>query len=290
MQTHATFSFRYTFRSTISRLRREDLRHQLTTRSWSSGPERGSLVKSLLASAFVMAAAIAPSFAAPPFVVDAIADPHRGQDADADDRRRPADLMEFAQVKPGDTVVDLVPGAGYFTKIFSQIVGPKGSVYAVWPAECAQIDGDEVEALRELVNDPHYSNVTIIVQPAAKFEIPKKAGVVWTSQNYHDYLCKFMGPVDPERLSAAIRASLKPGGVFVVVDHAAIEGSGTTNTEATRRVDPLLVKARALSVGFKFDGESDVLRNPLDPHLFLVVLPPFRGRTDQFVLRFRSAQ
>lgn len=242
----------------------------------------------ILASALALPVTIAPSFGAQGFVAEAVADPYRSEDAAVDERRHPIDLMEFAQVKPGDTVVDLVPGAGYFTRIFSRIVGPKGKVYAVWPAEYARIDGDEVEALRELAKDPHYSNVTMIVQPAAKFEIPAKADVVWTSQNFHDYLCKFMGPVDPRRLSDAVLRSLKPGGVFVVVDHAADDGSGTRDTESMHRVDPQLVKSRALEVGFKFDGESNVLRNPSDHHFFLVFNPLIRGRTDQFAFRFRA--
>ena len=79
--------------------------------------------------------------------------------------------MEFASVKPGDIVVDLVPGSGYFTRIFSRIVGPKGHVYAVWPIEYARIDGDEVEVVKEMADDPAYSNVTVLVEPAASFSI-----------------------------------------------------------------------------------------------------------------------
>ena len=94
----------------------------------------------------------------------------------------------------------------------------------------------------ELAADPAYSNVTVLVEPAAIFSIPVKADVVWTSQNYHDYLCKFMGPVDTKLLARSILQSLKPGGVFVVVDHAAEEGSGSRDTEATHRVDPQLVQ------------------------------------------------
>jgi predicted methyltransferase len=230
------------------------------------------------------------SIAAPRYVTDAIADPQRSDDASIDQRRHPIELAEFAQIKPGDTVVDLVPGSGYFTKIFSQIVGPKGHVYAVWPVEYARIDGGEVDAIRELVRDPHYSNVKMFLQPAAKFEIPTKADVVWTSQNFHDYLCKFMGPVDMQQLSGVVLQSLKPGGVFIIIDHAAQEGSGTRDTESTHRVDPQLVKSLVIGAGFRFDGENKILRNPADNHALLVFNPLIRGRTDQFAFRFRSPQ
>jgi predicted methyltransferase len=230
-----------------------------------------------------------PALAAPThYVAEAVADSYRSQDAEADERRHPAELAEFALVKPGDTVVDLVPGGGYFTRIFSRIVGPKGHVYAVWPIEYARIDGDEVAAVQELANDPHYSNVIVLIEPAAKFSIPVKADVVWTSQNYHDYLCKFMGPVEPKLLARSVLQALKPRGVFVIVDHAAQEGSGMRDTEAMHRVDPLFVKANTMAAGFKFDGESNVLRNPADPHEVLVFNPIIRGHTDQFVFRFRA--
>lgn len=230
------------------------------------------------------------SAATPVYVMHAVADPYRSADAAIDSWRHPIELAEFAQAKPGDTVVDLVPGSGYFTRIFSRIVGPEGHVYAVWPAEYARIDSDEVRAIRELARDPHYRNVTVFFQPAAMFEIPTRADVVWTSQNFHDYLCKFMGPVDMRQLSSVILHSLRPGGVFVVIDHAAPEGSGIRFTESTHRVDPRLVTSLVLGGGFKFDGESNVLRNPADSHTLLVFNPLIRGRTDQFAFRFRAPQ
>jgi predicted methyltransferase len=253
-------------------------------------PKAGVLARwlQLLPLVGVLNCPISPARAASNYVSEAIADPQRSRDARADERRHPAELMEFASIKPGDTVVDLVPGGGYFTRIFSRIVGPKGHVYAVWPIEYATIDGDEVEAVKQLAADPAYTNVTVLIEPAAKFSIPVKADVVWTSQNYHDYLCKFMGPVDTTRLAHSILQSLKPHGVFVVVDHVAEEGSGLRDTESTHRVDPQLVKARTIAAGFKFEAESAVLRNPDDSHAHLVFNPLIWGHTDQFAYRFRA--
>ena len=84
----------------------------------------------LLPLVSVLSCPISSGRAAPQYVSEATADPHRGREARADERRHPAELMEFASIKRGDTVVDLVPGGGYFTRIFSRIVGPKGHVYA----------------------------------------------------------------------------------------------------------------------------------------------------------------
>jgi predicted methyltransferase len=224
----------------------------------------------------------------PDYVTASVADKTRGDDAKADMRRKPAELMAFAGVKPGDTVVDLIPGGGYFTRIFAKIVGPNGHVYAVWPEAYAKEDAEDVAATQKLPQT--YPNVSVIVQPAAQFSVPTKIDVVWTSQNYHDYPDKFMGPTDPAGLDRQVLAALKPGGVFVVVDHVAEAGSGLRDTDTLHRIDPAFVKAQATAAGFTFDGESDVLRNPADDHTLVVFKPAIRGHTDQFAYRFRKPQ
>lgn len=224
----------------------------------------------------------------PAYIHAAIADPARNADTQADARRHPAELAAFAQVRPGDTVVDLIPGSGYFTRIFSKIVGQKGHVYAVWPSEYANEAADDVTATKAMAGKPEYANVSVIVQPAANFAIPTKADVVWTSQNYHDYPDKFMGKIDPASFDRQVYAALKPGGVFVVVDHVADAGSGMRDTDTLHRIDPAIVKMQVTSVGFKFDGASDVLRNPADKHKTTVFDKSIRGHTDQFVYRFRK--
>jgi predicted methyltransferase len=226
--------------------------------------------------------------AIPSYVTAAIADPARGADTQADARRHPAELAAFAQIKPGDVVVDLIPGSGYFTRIFSTIVGPKGHVYAIWPSEYAKVDGDEVPLTQALVKDPQYSNVTLITQPGAQFSAPVKVDVVWTSQNYHDYSDKFMGPIDLKLLNDAVFKALKPGGVFIVVDHVAEAGSGHRDTDTLHRIDEQSVKSEVSAAGFVLEAESDVLRNPADNHTLKVFDPSIRGHTDQFALRFRK--
>jgi len=221
----------------------------------------------------------------PPWSLD---DPSRGKDREADAGRHPAELAAFTGVKAGDTVVDLIPGSGYFTRIFSLIVGPTGHVYAVTPDEYAKEATVTGPLLAAVAKDPHFANVSLITEPAAAFAIPTKADVVWTSQNYHDYPDRFMGPTDPSVLNAAVFAALKPRGVFVVVDHAAETGSGLRDTETLHRIDPELVKTQVTAAGFKFDGESDVLRVASDSHKVIVFDASVRGHTDQFVFRFRK--
>ena len=224
----------------------------------------------------------------PAYVKAAVADSTRGDDAKADARRHPAELATFAEVKPGDSVVDLIPGGGYFTRIFSKIVGPKGQVYAIWPNEYAKVDDDDVPTIAALAKNPAYANVSVIMQPGAAFATPKPVDVVWTSQNYHDYPDKFMGNIDPSVLDKAVFAALKPGGLFIVVDHVAEAGSGMRDTDTLHRIDPALVRKQVEAAGFVFEGENNILRNPADPHTVKVFDKTIRGHTDQFALKFRK--
>ncbi|HEY4244446.1 MAG TPA: SAM-dependent methyltransferase [Kofleriaceae bacterium] len=238
----------------------------------------------LCAAALVLP--ISPAFADP--VTAALANPARGKDGDADARRHAAALAAFANVKPGDTVVDLIPGSGYFTRIFSLLVGPKGHVYAVWPTEYMKDDPDDVKLVEALAKDPHFANVTVLTQPAGAFTVPAKADLVWTSQNYHDYPDKFMGPTDTKVLNAAVFKALRPGGTYVVIDHVAAAGSGLRDTETLHRIDPAIVKSQVLAAGFTLDSTSTALANPADKHTAKVFDASIRGKTDQFAFRFKK--
>src|SRR6202043_2038950 len=118
--------------------------------------------------------------------------------------------------------------------------------------------------------------------------LPGKLDAVFIRQNYHDLHDKFMGPADVPGFNKQVYAALKPGGVYVVLDHAATAGSGLAATETLHRIDPASVKAEVTAAGFKFDGESKVLANPADPHDKNVFDPSIRGKTDQFLYRFRK--
>jgi predicted methyltransferase len=112
--------------------------------------------------------------------------------------------------------------------------------------------------------------------------------VVWTSQNYHDMHDSFMGPPDIGKVNAAIYNALKPGGVYIVLDHAADAGSGLRDTDTLHRIDPAAAKKEVTAAGFEFVGADDALKNPADPHTKNVFDPSIRGKTDQFVFKFRK--
>jgi predicted methyltransferase len=205
-------------------------------------------------------------------------------DTARDAARKPAEMMAFAGVKPGDKVVDLIPGGGYFTRIFSAAVGPGGHVYAATPPAKS---ADAEPAAAKIAADPHYANVSVIdaTPPAVMGAGP--VDIIWTAQNYHDlHLARLK--LDVPAYDKALFAALKPGGVLVIVDHAAEAGSGLRDPDKLHRIDEAVVKQEVESAGFVLDAESDTLRNPADPHTALVFDPSIRGKTDQFVLRFKK--
>ncbi|WP_049621530.1 class I SAM-dependent methyltransferase [Frateuria defendens] len=253
---------------------------------------RTTVLAALIALALPAAALAAPpQSAAPtaaPTIAKALQDPARKADVEKDGRRKIAEVMAFSQVKPGDKVLELIPGGGYFTRVFSAVVGAQGHVYALWPNEYAKESPSEVEGSRTLAADPHYANISVLTQPAAQLSVPAPVDVVFTSQNYHDYPDAFMGKVDPVAFDRQVFAALKPGGVFVVIDHSAKAGSGLRDTDTLHRIDPAAVRRQAEAAGFVFDGESQALRNPADPLDVKVFDKAIRGHTDQFIYRFRK--
>jgi predicted methyltransferase len=220
----------------------------------------------------------------------AVADTARpADDRQRDADRKPDESLAFAGVKPGMKIADLLPGGGYFTRIFSAAVGPKGHVFAVPPPPRPDAPAgapDRAAGVKAIAADAHYSNVSVVQQPPTALSLPEPVDMVWTSQNYHDL--HNIPNVDVVAVDKAIFASLKPGGVYIVLDHAAEKGSGFRDTSTLHRVDPEAVKAEVVSAGFKFEGQSEILRNPNDPHTAKVFEPSIRGKTDQFILKFRK--
>ncbi|MFI4951348.1 MAG: class I SAM-dependent methyltransferase [Caulobacterales bacterium] len=247
-------------------------------------------MKSLLLAACAAASVLAVGAAAaalPPAIAAAVADKGRDADRDADAYRHPGEVIAFAGVKAGDKVVDLIPGSGYFTRIFAKAVGPKGHVYMVWPNEYAKEAQPDPVKNAELAKTG-YPNTSVILQPGAAFATPEPVDLVFTVQNYHDYPDQFMGRIDPMIFNRAVFKALKPGGTFLVVDHVAEAGSGMRDTDTLHRIDPAIVKKQVTDAGFVFVGESDVLRNPADDHKKAVFDKSIRRHTDQFVYQFRK--
>jgi len=251
-------------------------------------PASRSLPLALALALACSAASNAKAPELPAYVKAAVADPARGKDGEIDARRKVGELVAFSEAKPGDAVVDLIPGSGYFTRVFSKVVGPKGRVYMVWPTQYANEARPDVRNSGTLAKNPAFGNIEVIEQPGEALKLPKPVDVVFTSQNYHDYNDPFMKPSTVDGLNRQVFAALKPGGTWVIVDHVAESGSGMRDTDTLHRIDPAIVRKQVEAVGFVYVGASDVLRNPKDGYKVTVFDKSIRGHTDQFAYKFRK--
>lgn len=231
--------------------------------------------------------AAAPENAA---ITAAVADPERSKaDRERDERRKPEAMLTFMEVKPGLSVFEIEAGDGYMTELFSRAVGSEGRVVMQNPEEFRNFVGDKIDARLADSRLPNvrtsYSYFDDLDANDASMDL-----VTWVLGPHELYCRADCGDVDvgePATVYSEIFRILKPGGAFVVIDHAAAEGSPETTGNDLHRIDPAIVKRMAAQAGFVLEAEGDFLVNPDDPLSVSIEDLP-RGHTSQFALRFRK--
>ena len=223
-----------------------------------------------------------PITAASPHILAALADPRRAEaDLARDALRHPAEILAFAGIAPGQRVADIGPGGGYYTRLFSVAVGAEGRVFA--------IDRPNTPERRRAILDvaPAYPNVTVIQQGYQGWTAPEPFDVIFVSQIYHDFHLPALN-LNVSTINRDMFAALKPGGVLVIVDHAAAPGSDLSSADTLHRIDQAIVRAELEAAGFVYDGQTEVLRNAADDRSLRVFEGAIRGQSDQFAMRFRK--
>ena len=200
-----------------------------------------------------------------------------------------AELSKFARVHAGSTVMDVWPGSGDWSRLFSDVVGPEGRVYSFVPAELAHFKSDPVGQMRALAKEAGRENV--VVASADLVALPESSqsfDVVWMHLFYHDLhtaLIQTKGAT-PAGFNRAVFERLKPGGFYVIVDHVAAAGTDASHAGSLHRIDPAVVREEVEAAGFVLDAQSGVLANKHDPHSTKVFDPSIKGKTDRFAYRF----
>ncbi len=236
-------------------------------RAWFSGPLAAVLIAAPLVAAGATSFAILLSSAERP-------EADKARDAD----RKPAELMAFGGIKAGAVVAELAPGGGYYTRLLSLAVGPKGHVYTLSGKPSAVVQ----EWAKTHPNTTEQSGLAV-----AKLA-PVPVDVVWTALNYHDFKNVKDGDSDMAiKLSKAAFATLKPGGIYLINDHESGLGTGASATSTLHRIEMAYVIKDVEALGFKLDGKSDMLRHADDDHS-KHENDVARGKTDQMVLRFKK--
>lgn len=206
-------------------------------------------------------------------------------DVARDKKQRAEDLSTFSGASKGSVVADFIPGGGYWTRLFSSVVGPHGRVFALIPTAESQ-SHDDLMIAEAIANNPQYSNVLVIASDFEAFDVPQDVEVFWSSRNFRDLYAH--GRASARSVSQAIYNCIAPGGTLVVVDHVAPSGMPIAQQVSLGRIDPFVVREDLEAAGFVFDKESTILSNPADNHTLIIIDPAIAGKTDQFVYRFRK--
>ena len=198
--------------------------------------------------------------------------PKADRDRDAD--RKPVQLMTFFGVERGMTVVDLIAGAGYMTEVCAIATGSEGKVYSqhlgVNKNLDARLAGNRL---------PNVERVDTNIIPAQ----PGSIDVVITVMNLHDLYNSDL-PITQAAMKYML-SLLKPGGVLAVVDHVGIAGADNAKLHRMTKQQAIDVVTQA---GFVLEAESNLLAHTGDDHTRSVIDPSIRGKTDQFILKFRK--
>jgi predicted methyltransferase len=209
--------------------------------------------------------------------------------AKLDESRKPAEVLKFLGLQQGMRVADPFGGNLYWAEITAPAVGPKGRVSIWQPAQFYGQKGyDNYMALK--AKQP---NVWLRVSPFEAPDLPVSTyDFMLINLDYHDVYWESakngIVRMDPDQWLKTIYASMKPGAVVGVIDHVANPGDTRETVEKYHRIDPATVKADFVRAGFKFEAESNLLRNPADDHSLNVFDPKIRGKTDRFVFKFRK--
>jgi predicted methyltransferase len=247
---------------------------------------RIGIAPALAVAAALLTGGVAAAKGPAAYIEKAVADPTRPADDRKDDAARKPDIvMAFSGVRPGWKVGEYLPGGGYYTRMLSDVVGPKGKVYALETSTWGQ---KNVDSTKKVLDEPGRGNVALDVAPLGSFHLPEKVDLFWTTLNYHDLHVPKYANVDMAAFNKAVFAALKPGGIYLIEDHAAAAGTGYTVSPTLHRIERATVIQEVTEAGFRLDDESSALANPADDHSKVVFDPSIRLKTDQFILKFRK--
>jgi predicted methyltransferase len=246
----------------------------------------------VVSSAWPVGAALAGDPPAPPAeaIAAAIANPARpAADREQDAVRKPAEILAMLGVEPGMHVLDAFSAGGYYTELLSSLVGPKGGVIAYNNPPYAKFAAKGIAARYA---DDRLPNVRQITAEVDELELPRSLDAAIFVMSYHDMYWRpadgSWARTDPMQMLRKLHAAMKVGGVVVVQDHVAAPGGEVAEVvDKLHRIDPAVVKRDFKAAGFALEAESDALAHPDDDHTLGVFDPKIRGRTDQFVMKFR---
>ncbi|MBT4740194.1 MAG: class I SAM-dependent methyltransferase [Rhodospirillaceae bacterium] len=224
----------------------------------------------------------------PAYISNALKSDQRPDEEKARDaNRQPGKVMAFFDVKPGDKTAELLTFGGYYAGVLSGIVGETGVVYGQNNDWIMKRQDDGKSPIEKRIAEQGLTNVVDLVSELEKPNLPKgEMDSVFIVLIYHDAMGGFN--TDRTAMNKAVFDSLKPGGIYGIIDHHAAPGMGLLDLTKNHRTERHLVVEEIMQAGFELAGETDVLENLDDPLNVSVFAPPLRGKTHRFVLKFRK--
>ena len=213
-------------------------------------------------------------------------------DMERDTRSHPEIVIPLLQLKAGDRVADIFAGGGYYSELLASVVGEQGEVLLLNNAAYKQFAG---KALQQRLQGRELGSVVVYDREAENMELGEnRLDAALIVMSYHDlyHVDDKSGwrAINPADFLGQIYTALKPGGRFLIIDHAAEPGSGKRDAQDLHRIDVEFAKTDIASYGFTLVGGSDALRNPEDDYSIMVFDPAVRGKTDRFILVFTKPE
>jgi len=206
-------------------------------------------------------------------------------DKEKDPWRQPAAVLEIMKVQPGQMILDIGAGSGYYSEVFARAVGPTGMVHAINDPGTAERFPQAIEVL---AGRKAALTSGRIIPEVTKFEditAHKPADAVFMGLMYHEVTRQNM---DAMAINTAIFNALRPGGLYVIEIHNAAAGSGREVADTFHRADPDIVRSEVLAAGFKLVEENtELFANPEDPLNVLVFDPSVRFKTSRTLFVFK---
>lgn len=243
-------------------------------------PMKQSALLTFAVCAFAVLAQTALAQAVPDYIQSAVDSTARAEAMKARDAaRHPGEMLALSGIKPGDHVVEFAGFGQYYTTILAEIVGPQGTIDVYDLPYTDRFAGEPSRAF-----DAAHDNVNYHQVDYNAIELPQNVDIVYNVLYYHDL---FINKIDTAALNRKIFDSLKPDGVFFIIDHNAAPGSGTRDTDKLHRIDPAVIKQEVEAAGFRLEATSDLLKQEEDARSGQISFAEgLRDTSDQSVFKF----
>ena len=219
------------------------------------------------------------------YILTAVEHEHRpDSDRERDQNRKTSEVLDFFKIQTTDKIGEINAGRGYFSSIMAYALQQGGLVYAhTSPMSVERWKGNPIE---KRLNEFPQDNLIPVVGEMESPNFPEKLDKIFNVMTYHDSVWT---KADRDAMNISIYQTLKPGGIYGIIDHNAKDGTGIDNCHDIHRIEKSYVIEEVTKAGFYFEDESEILNNPQDSMDLMVFDKSIRDQTSRFILVFKKS-